>query len=307
MSDLENIDFDSIVQELDEDGRSFVENGAAGMPEILNPVYPHRYQDPLQAELERLHRAAQKSGVNDEFYHMLEAHLDRVRKANSDAREVGNPPSATNQNLGGNVALTSDVVIVSKALASWTGTDAESGPVTVTLGVITPLAVITVAVRPFAYVRWGSYGVNFNAEIDIGTGRQFTVNASMIEVEGALDALSASNTAQANLAASLSFRPMVRTSSLIRTKYADSLAQNGTSTITVPPFAVGVLPVQMSDTAGQVQLDFYDTSNTIRYSILITNGSQVTPIPLTSDIVKVVLTNKTALTQQVRVPFELSF
>ena len=303
--DFDEIDFDGLITELD-DRRGLVEDGLAGMPEIRNPVAPAGYTDPLQADLERLRAAARKAGVNDEFYHLVEEQLARMRELNAQMGFVGNPPSATGKRLGGNVTLTSGLVIASAPVLRWQGNDNETLPCTITLGPVTPLAVGSSVIRPFAYLRWGTYGMNYTAEVDIGTGRQLTVNASMVEVEMALEALSAANTAQANLAAVLSFRPMIRTSPLIRTRYIDSLVQTGTATITVPPFAVGLLPVQMTDTSGLITLAFYDTSGTIRYSLSVNNGSQVVSIPLSGDIVQIIVTNTTATTQHIRLPFELS-
>ncbi len=305
MIDLDNLDIDGVITELD-DGRGIVEDGYSGLSQIRDTVRPRGYEDAFQVELERIREAARTAGVKDEFYHLVEAQLSRMRELNAAAVSVGNPPSATGKRLGGNVTLTSGVVINSAPVARWQGQDNETCPVTINLGPVTPLAVSTAVIRPFAYLRWGTYGYNYTAEVDVGTGRQLTVNASMVEVEMALEALAAANSAQANLAATLSFRAMVRTSPLCRTRYIDSLAQNGTSTVVVPPYATGILPVQMSDTSGQVQLDFYDTSGTLRYSLQITNGTQISAIPLTGDIVRVIVTNLTGTTQHIRLPFELS-
>ncbi len=303
-------DFEQMVQELD-DNSSFLSVDEALQPEISNRIPPAGYIDPLQSEIERFQTAGQKARVKDEFYQHVEAEAERIRRINEVQAAMGNPPSATGKSpaLGSDVILTPRTEIVQDSVARWQGEDWETGPVTVTLGLVTPL-VATVgggAVRPFAYIRWGSYGNNYTAEVDIGTGRQFTVNASMIEVAVALDALAASSASQAHLSAFLSFRAMVRTSPLIRTRYLDSLAQNvASAAVVVPPYATGLLPVQMSDTSGSVQIDFYDTSNTIRYSLIIGSGTQISTIPLTSDIVKLVVTSTTATTQHVRLPFELS-
>ncbi|MES2179849.1 MAG: hypothetical protein V4550_18455 [Gemmatimonadota bacterium] len=314
MSDFEDDDFDDsspfddIAQELD-DGRSFVKEDEALQPEILDPIKPSGYIDPLQDDIERFATAEKNAAVKDEFYQHVEAEIERIRRINAASASIGNPPSATGKSpaLGSNASLTSDIVIVQDSVARWQGEDHETGPVTVTIGLVTPLVSTAGAVvRPFAIVHWGSYGNNFTAEIDIGTGRQFTINASMIEVLVALDALTASNTAQANMCANLSFRDMVRTSPLIRTRYIDSQAQNVPASIVVPPFASGILPVQMSDPGGSVQIDFIDTSNTIRYTLNIGNGTQISTIPLTSDIVKLNVTTTTMTTQHVRLPFELS-
>lgn len=302
---FDDVDFNGIVHELD-DGRALIADEGVGLGQIRNPRPPRGYQDPLQAEFDHLDNAARTSPVRDEFYHMAEAHLARVKDVNDEARYVGNPPSATRQPLGGRATLTSDLVIARAPVLRWEGTDAETGPVTITLGIQNPLVVNTLVVRPFVYIRWGAYGANFEAEVDIGRGRQLTVNASMIEVDVALEALTAANIAQVVMQGNLSFKPMVRTSPLIRTRYLDSMVQNTAVNVVVPPFAVGLLPVQMVDTAGVLTLDFYDTAGTLRYTLSVPNGSQTALIPLGGDIVRVTVTSTAATTQHVRLMFELA-
>lgn len=304
MSDV----FDEIVSEL-QDGHTFTTEDEANVVQIRNVVPDRGYQDPLQREILRMEKGARDAGTNDEFYAQVEAQISRMKEIVKQAGYVGNPPSAVGQPLGGNAALTSDVVINQKSVARWQGSDGEVCPVTVNLGLVTPLLPGgTLVVRPFAYIHWGAHGFNYVAEVDIGMGRQFTINASMVDVAVALEGLATANAAQANMAVTLSFRAPMRTSPLIRTRYIDSLAQSATSTVVVPPFAVGLLPVMMSDTAtpGIVRLDFYDSSDVIRYALLITNGEQTGVIPLTGDINKIVVTNTTATTQHIRLPFELS-
>lgn len=300
--------FGDIVGELD-DGVHVVES-ENGLGQIRDPIVQTVYQDDLQVEIARLRRAARESGVNDEFYQLLEAKIEQMQETYRATAFVGNPPSAADKVLGGNAVLTPDVVVVQRSVARWQGKDAENGPVTVVAAPVTPIAVSSTpnndTLRPFIYVRFGVYGMNFTAEVDIGTGRQLTVNASMIEVEVALDAIGAATSARANLGAFLSFKAPMRANSLIRTRYIDAAAMSVPQTITVPPFSIGILPVQQDDTSGSVQLDFYDSSNNIRYSLIINNGAQVTPIPLTGDIVKIVVTNLTANAQDIRIPFELA-
>lgn len=297
-----DFDFEEAASELG-DG-TLLEPGP--MPEIRDRLPSGPLLDSFRAEVERLHQAALAAGITDEFYQLVRAQAERRHATNAAVARVGNPPSATDHNLGGIATLQSDTKIVSQVAARWQGLDAETGPIAITLGIVSPVPVAQLVVRPFAYLRWGGFGNNFQAEVDIGTGRQLCVSGSSIEIDVALDALTASNQMQVTLAASLSFKPNVRTSSAIRTRYIDGLAQGNTSNVVVPPFAVGILPVQMSDRAGAVQLDFVDSSNTIRYSLLVNNGSQVTPIPLTSDIVQVKVTNTTVNAQHIRLPFELS-
>ncbi len=303
MSDV----FDEIVSEL-QDGHSFIAEDEADVVQIRNVVPDRGYQDPLQREILRMEKGARDAGTHDEFYAQVEAQLSRMKEIVEQAGYVGNPPSAVGQPLGGNARLTSNTTINQKSVARWQGSDGEVCPVTVNAGLVTPLLPGgSNVVRPFIYVHWGAFGFNFVAEVDIGMGRQFTVNASMVEVAVALEALTAANAAEANMAATLSFKAPMRTSSLIRTRYVDSIVQNTPQTVVIPPFAVGLLPIQMSDASGVVTLDFYDSSNTLRYTLSVQNGTQVAPIPLTGDIIRLIVTSTAATTQHIRLPFELSF
>ena len=65
---------------------------------------------------------------------------------------------------------------------------------------------------------------------------------------------------------------------------------------------------QVAVGGGVVTLDFYDSSNTLRYTrsvTNVTNGVQTT-IPLAGDIVRLIVTSTGADTQHIRLPFELS-
>lgn len=313
-------DLDDIVREIadgnmnrsailtDESDIAVVDNDL-GINEIRNLLQPRGYRDPMQAEFDRLNQAAERAGVKDELYQLLEARLAKGREDSAEAGFVGNPPSAARQVLGGSQILTSSIEIVSKSLCRYEGKDSETLPVVVTLAPSPQIGVNgTNVIRPFAYIRWGTYGMNWTAEVDFGTGRQFVVNASTVEVEGALEALSAANGQQINLGANLSFHAPMRTSPLIRTRYLDSCVQNVARDVAVPPFASGLLPVQMADssTPGSLTLDFKDSAGTTRYSLVVPNGSQTASIPLTGDIVRVTVTSTAATTQHVRLPFELA-
>jgi len=284
------------------------------MPQIESALSQHTpYRDPLIAQLERFAKAGQTAGgKSDEFYQYVEARRAEAQANNNLAEQVGNPASIVGKRLGGSVTVFPSATKGQSSVLSWQAEDdSETGPVTVTIGLATPLAVQgtpTSALRPYAYVVWGSYGFSANAELDVGRGLQFVVNASSMSISLGLDADAADSTDSANLFAYISFRPCVRTAQLMRSKYIDSLVTGagGAQTIAVPNFANYLLPVQMSDTAGQVQLDFIDTKNVIRYSLQISNGSQGSEIPITSDIVSVKVTGLSAATQHVRLPFELS-
>ncbi len=71
-------------------------------------------------------------------------------------------------------------------------------------------------VSPFARVVWGTRGFLGTADVDIGTGCQFTVSASQIRVEVGLDNIGIAGGTM-NLSGMLSFRSIMRTSPLTRT------------------------------------------------------------------------------------------
>ncbi len=227
-------------------------------------------------------------------------------EAKNVAAAVGSPPSAVGKRFSGTVTLSPAIIKQSSPALLWNAdNDIETGPVTLTLSQQTP-GIGSAALRAFALLTWGSYGTSHTAEVDIGRGCQLSVNASSIAVSLGLDALSAANTIQAVMSASMSFRTPSMNYSLIRSVYIDALANGSSSTVTPPLFAIGLLPIQMSLLTGSVQLDFYDTSNTLVYTQTVLNGTQVTSLPLTTDIWKIVVTNNTAPSQYIRLPFEIA-
>ncbi len=304
--------FDDVIDESEAFGDvrvPLIDNDGGVYPQIENRIRQGRYKDELLDLMEKFTKA--NNITDDEFYTIMEGRKARLDQANQYAKQVGNPPTTGRTNFGGSWSPTPGSTVNLRTMAEWAAdSDHENMPITITAGVVTPLKVNgATALRPYMVVNWGCFNTFPNVEVDIGRGVQLTVCGSSCSIDIGLDALSAADsTNAAQLFAFIGFKPMVRTSPLIRTKYIDSLAQNATSTVQIPPFAVGLLPIQMADVAtpGKVQLDFYDSSTTIVYSLTINNGTQVSPIPLTSDVVQVIVTNKTATTQNIRLPFQLA-
>lgn len=159
-----------------------------------------------------------------------------------------NPPSASGAILGNQITLLPDAPEVE--VARWTGADeVETGPVTVTLGYVqlnslqTPGAIFAGQLRPIARVVWGTRGMVFTADIDLGTGAQLTITASTVSVRMLMPS-KAGTTPGASIVCSamISFKQCVRTAPLTNTVYVDGLAGGGTQSadIAIPAFAKGV-------------------------------------------------------------------
>lgn len=158
-----------------------------------------------------------------------------------------NPPTALQGTVGGQ-----QKVFVGQHIqvANWGGKDAECCPITVTLAPVQGLVgQYTLTPLPYGIVRWGTRGFLVSAEVDIGTGTQFTVGGSYATIEVALEdvldpAISSTNPNDfANLAGMLSFWPVVRTKPITRTKSFPLGGVNVQKTIDIPPFAKDFLVV----------------------------------------------------------------
>lgn len=228
-----------------------------------------------------------------------------------------NPVSGRRGTLG-NIArnLTSGGAVI--AVAFWVADSHEEAlPVTVNLAPVNPRQAspnpqgTTQAPLPFGIITFGNRGVTQSVKVDVGRGCQFTVNGSSVAIELGLDVGTGhAAVATMDLSGWLSFWSCNQTVPIMSTAYLNNLDAAGgpapSKDIDVPAFAQTLLPVQMSNGNGSVRLDFKDTNHTIQYTLTIASpGAQVTPIPLTNDIVQVTVTNLANVGQSVRLPFQV--
>lgn len=185
-------------------------------------------------------------------------------------------------------------------VASWQGlSDAEACPVTVTLTqVIPPIPTsggTQKPIRPYAVLEWGTRN-RMRAEVDIGLGTQFTINAAAVALSVGLDVSTVLGSVdqECQLAGNLGFWPCVRTAPVTRTKYSDSLSAGGNDLIEIPAFAKNVLVSRGGNPTDQMAFTIIVTDNTGRAlakQVVAINTLMSTPLILPGASRRISLTN----------------
>jgi len=180
----------------------------------------------------------------------------------------------------------------------WPGEDKESRAVTVTIQPEQPLEVSPVSgsviIRPTARINWGTRNGKFQADVDVGTGFEFTLSASYIYVSLGLDG--GSNTAY-NLLAGLSFYSASHTRPALRTTYLDSQGSGagGLVNIARPAFANTIEAFDRSDFTAGYTLDFKDINGVkIGQRIIAASTTLAVPLMLANDVRSIDVTNSGA-------------
>ena len=174
------------------------------------------------------------------------------------------PPSVLDSVLGGGALVKRGDP--SATVARWTGPDAETCPVTVTLSAVKNANDIVGIYLPIAILQWGTRDQLNRAEIDFGRGVQFTIGASSVVLSVMLDPDS-TGTAALDLAGMLSFNPCVRTEAVTRTMYFSLAGASIVSRFLIPQFAKS-FTVWRSDATAVLNIRLHSYSSTVLYSIL---------------------------------------
>jgi hypothetical protein len=229
-----------------------------------------------------------------------------------------NPSSCLHGTLGGQQQVFQGQQL---QVANWGGDDVETTPITITLSAVqqlgfsgAPKVAFTAPrfFRPFGIIQFGTRGFLVKAEVDIGLGTQFTVSGSQCTVQVALpaDVRAVADPTNFNismkLAGMLSFFPVVRTTPVTRTIFADTVAA-GKTTFVAPAFAKNVI-VWRNPTTEPFTLDFLDSDGFGLYTAAFAGGVNMTiPIVLSDDVVYVEYNDTGAGTANLRMIFELEF
>lgn len=229
----------------------------------------------------------------------------------SDLNEIADftrivPASVLQGTIGGQQQVQGNA---NQQLANWAGDDAETVPITVTFAPVQQIGTVTTpaGLRPYGIIQFGTRGFSVKAEVDIGTGVQFTVSGSAMTLQAALDTSDAVKPASMLIAGMLSFYPVVRTAPLYRTKYIDDLSV--ATDIVVPPFAKNVVIWRETPAATAITLEFFTsvTGGSAIYSYTLAAGAfQLDPVPLAGDITKIRVTRTAGAGALARCIFELS-
>lgn len=287
--------------------------------QIVDVLPQGTFKDDWQHLLEQ--RAEAAVGPNgehlDDFdreFQLQEKNLEAIKQA---APYVGiNPASAVNQVLGGQLAVTPGDP--PREIARWTGENPETTNVTITIGQATVAASSRqsafhqpIQARPFAVVQWGTRGIPVVAEVDAFLGTQFTIGASFVSLQMAMEALSnppaqTAVPATLTMTAMLSFRVVERNKPLTRTHYDDSFAVLKSS-FKIPPFAIDYTFI-CDDPTTTAQFDVFDIGNNLICSAVAVSGdpAKAKTIPLPPDANTMNWQNVTGSPQAARIIFGLS-
>jgi hypothetical protein len=219
--------------------------------------------DRIAASAYHMDSLAQKVVQRGEEWHRLNQQSPFIRT---------NPVSVLNGILGNQIILESGQ---QGDVANWEGDDAETGPVTVVLGPSNQTLTFgdnfanpnTISpVRAYAIVHFGTKGFSTTVEVDVGSGCQFTVNASAVRVTIVMPkALNGYSANRIPVTGMLSFRAPLRTTPITRTIYWDDPIPLGPNAkIIVPPFAKKLTVITKWTTP--YEFTVYDTAGNPTYA-----------------------------------------
>ncbi len=244
----------------------------------------------------------------DQLQHFATLRAQKHALLNAQAPFVRNNPSTVlTGSLGNQVNVQPGDV---KQVANWIGDDAEAMAVTITLGAagIFPQTNVAAAsaIRPYAIVQFGTRGCLVKAEVDIGQGSQFTVGASQVTLQVAMESTPAGSVIPiVPLTGMLSFHTTQKANPVTRTKYADGVVHLGHAVINIPPFARNVT-VWRNLQADSFSVSVLDNTITLLYNEDVAGGAYMTePLPLSGDAAAIVITNSGADTVNYRAVFNL--
>lgn len=253
--------------------------------------------------------AVLSSGVGDSLTQKASLRQDKWQELNNVAnfRRI-NPPSVLQGVIGGQqpIELTVDNYRnpPRPEVANWGGDDSETLPVTVVFAPVQQVqnAIQQVELQPIGIVQFGTRGMAVRAEVDIGTGVQFTINASSVILQVTLETdpnfvfPPGNNTlATARLSGMLSFYTTTHTNSITRTKLVYPSAGPVATNVVVPPFSRNVYicrsTTATNPTGAALTLDFKNSQGFTVHTRFLAAGAYIDePIPLGNSVVSIDVT-----------------
>ena len=230
--------------------------------------------------------------------------LRRERAVTAPHRSI-NPLSFDRGLLGNKVEVrgstAADPILI--PVINWPGYDAEVCPVTISAEANFSLAQSSALVDPVLQVRWGTGGAQFLAEIDIGTGVQFTLNASSVYAS----AFHRTPTFTCFVSASMGFYSTSQAVPAFRSERT-SLDAGGNYSFIRPRFATTLYGIERGDPAQQITLRFRNAALITLYQrVLAANTYLTAPIALSSGVSEVNVTDDGGSAVSVEAIWGLSF
>jgi len=264
-----------------------LDEGNTGLNQIENLIAPGIYTDEVQAYLEKKADAAREAG-GDEFYQrVVMQQMDRDDLAKIAPYSRQNPPSVVGVALSGQQTVQSGGQPATVAV--WAGYDEEAIAVTCAVYPILPVQATVATLgkgawRPYASITIGLRGAKQTIAVDIGMGCQFTVAASLVQIDVAMDpvASGAALSTGATIGGHIAFRGVTRQKPITRTAYIDNIGSGLTKRVFLPLFAKDVTPYS---TNAAPTLNFLDIAGNTIYSQTGTKG--ITLGSLANDVVAI--------------------
>ena len=256
--------------------------------QIADPLHEGVFEDDWNRLLRD--RARASIGPNGELLDDFDTEFQLKGKTHQELIENApfartNPVSVLNGSLGGEkiFKVVSDLNQWHQ-VAFWSGDDAETTPVTVSLfnkGRVSVVGFATVeSVSVDARIRFGTKGIADEVEVDVNNGCQLTVSGSEV-------AVALRSNAPVIASAALSFRQITHQQPITRTVQIATGALN----VSVPKFAKSVV-IWRLPVANAVTVEFRDYGGNIRYSYLLAaNAYNLDPLPIGNEIVAINVTD----------------
>lgn len=259
--------------------------------EPLRTVAPQVVEEMSEAfgdEIDRAESVAQRMRTSDQLAFKAALRDDKWRELREIAPFVRpNPSSILRGTFGGQQEVSSGKT---EQVALWQGDDPETLPISVTLAPVEQVVTVTAigappSFRPFGIVQFGTRGFMVKAEVDIGKGCQFTVSASAVSLQVAMDPVARVSGVAVQvpgtmkLTGMLSCYPIERSMVITRTRYVDDPAAQ--SNFVVPPFAKEL--TFLRDETIPVVINFKDALGAVIYSTVMPAGTTRTTL-LSPDI-----------------------
>lgn len=261
-------------------------------------------------------QAMVEAGGDDLAAHAIMQGVARNSLAQEAPFTRDNPPTATNALLGGQCTIQAGQDPVE--IARWSGNDAETTNITITLGQFQLASTRQsdfhkpIQARPYAIVQWGTRGLSMKAFVDAMAGTQFTIGASYVSLSMAMQPLQdyPSNTAVAVpllLSGMLSFRTIERQTPLTYTYYNDNFVTS-VPNIPVPAFAKTFTLYWDEGGAGTVDISMEDVGNTLVATAkgLSSDAAQAKTILIPDNVTKLAPSNIVGVGGHVQVIFGLN-
>lgn len=259
-----------------------------GSIQITEPLSEGIYEDDWNHLLRE--RAQAAVGPQGQLLDDFDQEFELRNRAQQDLIDLApfsrtNPISVLKGSLGGQKIFTVEGQVNEwHQVAFWSGDDAETTPVTVTLAnqgrISVPGMAVVNSVSTDARVTFGTKGMSAQVIVDMSRGCQFTVSGSEVRVE-------IRSNAPVIASASLSFRACTHQQPITRTI---QIATGSLSTA-VPAFAKS-LTIWRLPVANAVTVNFLDNNGSTRYSYLLAASAyNLDPLPIGNEISDISVTD----------------